>query len=88
MCKPMMLPCVDVQDSNPRIKSGEIPPYTGIANCFSRVSAEQGAPEMHCLICSSFACIGACCSRGRCQLLSAMLLQVMKRCPEHLTVDI
>jgi solute carrier family 25 (adenine nucleotide translocator) protein 4/5/6/31 len=33
---------LQTQDSNPRIKSGEIPPYTGIANCFSRVSAEQG----------------------------------------------
>ena len=31
------------QDSNPRIKSGEIPRYTGIGNCFTRVAAEQGA---------------------------------------------
>ena len=43
----------DVQDSNPRIKSGEIPPYTGIANCFSRVTAEQGALEMLRLTCAS-----------------------------------
>lgn len=33
---------LQTQDSNPRIKSGEIPRYTGIANCFTRVSAEQG----------------------------------------------
>ncbi|CAL8470429.1 g9971 [Coccomyxa elongata] len=33
---------LQTQDSNPRIKSGEIPPYTGIGNCFSRVAAEQG----------------------------------------------
>jgi solute carrier family 25 (mitochondrial adenine nucleotide translocator), member 4/5/6/31 len=31
-----------LQDSNPRIKSGEIPRYTGIVNCFRRVAAEQG----------------------------------------------
>ena len=30
------------KDSNPRIKSGEIPRYTGIINCFNRVAAEQG----------------------------------------------
>jgi solute carrier family 25 (adenine nucleotide translocator) protein 4/5/6/31 len=33
---------LQTQDSNPRIKSGEIARYTGIVNCFSRVSAEQG----------------------------------------------
>eukprot|EP00891_Asterochloris_glomerata_P006717 jgi/Astpho2/6717/Aster-06737 len=33
---------LQTQDSNPRIKSGEIPRYTGIGNCFTRVSAEQG----------------------------------------------
>ncbi|KAA8493919.1 ADP,ATP carrier protein [Porphyridium purpureum] len=33
---------LQTQDANPRIKSGEIPRYTGIANCFTRVSAEQG----------------------------------------------
>jgi len=33
---------LQTQDSNPRIKSGEIPRYTGITNCFSRVVAEQG----------------------------------------------
>ncbi|RMZ56252.1 hypothetical protein APUTEX25_002442, partial [Auxenochlorella protothecoides] len=33
---------LQTQDSNPRIKSGEIPRYTGIANCFTRVAAEQG----------------------------------------------
>ena len=34
---------LQTQDSNPRIKSGEIPRYTGIVNCFTRVSSEQGA---------------------------------------------
>ncbi len=34
---------LQTQDSNPRIKSGEIPRYTGIMNCFTRVSSEQGA---------------------------------------------
>ena len=34
---------LQTQDSNPRIKSGEISRYTGIGNCFTRVSAEQGA---------------------------------------------
>jgi solute carrier family 25 (mitochondrial adenine nucleotide translocator), member 4/5/6/31 len=33
---------LQTQDSNPRIKSGEIPKYTGIINCFVRVSSEQG----------------------------------------------
>lgn len=33
---------LQTQDANPRIKSGEIPKYTGIANCFTRVAAEQG----------------------------------------------
>lgn len=33
---------LQTQDSNPKIKSGEIPRYTGIVNCFARVSAEQG----------------------------------------------
>jgi len=33
---------LQTQDANPRIKSGEIPRYTGIINCFSRVAAEQG----------------------------------------------
>jgi len=33
---------LQTQDANPRIASGEIPRYTGIINCFSRVSAEQG----------------------------------------------
>ena len=37
---------LQTQDSNPRIKSGEIPRYTGIVNCFSRVTAEQGATGM------------------------------------------
>ena len=33
---------IQTQDANPRIISGEIPRYTGIMNCFTRVSAEQG----------------------------------------------
>lgn len=33
---------LQTQDANPRIASGEIPRYTGVVNCFSRVSAEQG----------------------------------------------
>jgi solute carrier family 25 (adenine nucleotide translocator) protein 4/5/6/31 len=37
---------LQTQDANPRIKSGEIPRYTGIINCFSRVSAEQGVASL------------------------------------------
>jgi len=33
---------IQTQDANPRIISGEVSRYTGIANCFSRVSSEQG----------------------------------------------
>jgi len=33
---------IQTQDANPKIISGEIPRYTGIANCFTRVAAEQG----------------------------------------------
>jgi len=33
---------IQTQDANPRIRSGEVPRYTGIINCFSRVSSEQG----------------------------------------------
>jgi len=33
---------IQTQDANPRIRSGEIPRYTGIGNCFSRVNSEQG----------------------------------------------
>lgn len=33
---------IQTQDANPRIRSGEIPRYTGIANCFTRVHQEQG----------------------------------------------
>ena len=33
---------IQTQDSNPRIRSGEVPRYTGIVNCFSRVHSEQG----------------------------------------------
>jgi len=33
---------IQTQDANPRIRSGEVPRYTGIVNCFSRVFREQG----------------------------------------------
>jgi solute carrier family 25 (adenine nucleotide translocator) protein 4/5/6/31 len=33
---------IQTQDANPLIKSGEVPRYTGIANCFTRVASEQG----------------------------------------------
>jgi len=33
---------IQTQDANPRIMSGEIPRYSGILNCFSRVASEQG----------------------------------------------
>jgi solute carrier family 25 (adenine nucleotide translocator) protein 4/5/6/31 len=33
---------IQTQDSNPKIISGEVPRYTGIVDCFSRVKAEQG----------------------------------------------
>jgi solute carrier family 25 (adenine nucleotide translocator) protein 4/5/6/31 len=33
---------IQTQDANPKIRSGEVPRYTGIGNCFSRVYNEQG----------------------------------------------
>lgn len=33
---------IQTQDANPRIRSGEVPRYTGIGNCFSRILQEQG----------------------------------------------
>jgi solute carrier family 25 (adenine nucleotide translocator) protein 4/5/6/31 len=33
---------IQTQDANPKIISGEVPRYTGIVNCFSRVNSEQG----------------------------------------------
>ena len=33
---------IQTQDANPKIISGEVKRYTGIVDCFSRVSAEQG----------------------------------------------
>merc|ERR1711871_217152 len=33
---------IQTQDANPKILSGEVPRYTGIVNCFTRVSSEQG----------------------------------------------
>jgi len=33
---------IQTQDANPRIRSGEVPRYTGIVNAFQRVASEQG----------------------------------------------
>ncbi len=33
---------IQTQDANPKIISGEVPRYTGIGNCFTRVASEQG----------------------------------------------
>jgi hypothetical protein len=33
---------IQTQDANPKIASGEVPRYTGIINCFQRVTNEQG----------------------------------------------
>lgn len=33
---------IQTQDANPKIRSGEVPRYTGIVDCFVRVSKEQG----------------------------------------------
>merc|ERR1712216_6314 len=33
---------IQTRDANPKIKSGEVPRYTGIGNCFSRIHSEQG----------------------------------------------
>ena len=33
---------IQTQDANPKIISGEVKRYTGIVNCFTRVSSEQG----------------------------------------------
>merc|ERR1711918_234637 len=33
---------IQTQDANPKIKSGEVPRYTGIGNCFTRIYQEQG----------------------------------------------
>merc|ERR1711959_879963 len=33
---------IQTQDANPLIRSGEVPRYTGIVNCFQRINAEQG----------------------------------------------
>jgi len=33
---------IQTQDANPKIRSGEVPRYTGIINCFTRVYSEQG----------------------------------------------
>merc|ERR1712048_645912 len=33
---------IQTQDANPKIVSGEVPRYTGIGNCFSRILSEQG----------------------------------------------
>lgn len=33
---------IQTQDANPKIRSGEVPRYTGIGNAFTRIKAEQG----------------------------------------------
>jgi solute carrier family 25 (adenine nucleotide translocator) protein 4/5/6/31 len=33
---------IQTQDANPKIRSGEVARYTGIVDCFKRISAEQG----------------------------------------------
>ena len=33
---------IQTQDANPAIRSGEVPRYTGIGNCFTRIYQEQG----------------------------------------------
>merc|ERR1712054_388572 len=33
---------IQTQDANPLIRSGEVPRYTGIVDCFQRIKAEQG----------------------------------------------
>merc|ERR1719453_1261973 len=33
---------MQTMDSNPKVISGEVKPYSGIMDCFSRVAAEQG----------------------------------------------
>jgi len=33
---------IQTQDANPKIRSGEVPRYTGIGNCFTRIKSEQG----------------------------------------------
>jgi len=33
---------IQTQDANPKIISGEVPRYTGIGNCFTRIKNEQG----------------------------------------------
>merc|ERR1719188_957832 len=33
---------IQTQDANPLIRSGEVPRYTGIVDCFSRIHSEQG----------------------------------------------
>merc|ERR1712072_713195 len=33
---------IQTQDANPKIKSGEVPRYTGIGDCFKRIHSEQG----------------------------------------------
>jgi len=37
---------LQTQDSNPDIKSGKIPRYTGVINCGKRLAAEQGASAL------------------------------------------
>merc|ERR1712100_367302 len=39
---------IQTQDANPKIKSGEVPRYTGIGNCFMRIKSEQGIGAFWC----------------------------------------
>ena len=38
---------LQTQDANPKVQSGEIPRYTGIANCFTRVFNEEGLGALY-----------------------------------------
>jgi len=37
---------LQTQDANPKIASGEVPRYTGVVNCITRVSNEQGVASL------------------------------------------
>lgn len=38
---------LQTQDANPKIQSGEVPRYTGIGNCFTRVVKEEGVGALY-----------------------------------------
>ena len=65
---------IQTQDANPKIMSGEVPRYTGIGNCFSRVYEEQG-PAAGWKRCDTrrythFPCPLFACAHSLCPLLS------------------